>query len=225
MKFINSDNIILGISEKKDGPMKTSRSNRLSFFKNEGLDRKIIISAGLTHGQKVAIIDNLDKETTINDCDALITSSSQYLLTITVADCLPIYFYDDNKKIVALAHAGWRGVASKIASEVINSFINYYGSDQNDLRVLIGPHIRGCHFEVKKDVADHFKEDCLIKKNGKIYIDLSLSVKNQLTELGVPADNINIINECTYCLSDKYYSFRRDHPEIIETMVAYICLK
>ncbi|MDD2681075.1 MAG: peptidoglycan editing factor PgeF [Patescibacteria group bacterium] len=225
MRFTNFDNIISGISEKKDGPMKSSLDNRLLFFKNEGLDKKIIVSAGLIHGNRVAIIESINKETVINRCDALITNNSKYLLAITVADCLPVYFFDNNKKVVALAHAGWRGIISKIISEVVSSFINDYRSNLSDINVFIGPHIQDCHFEVKKDVADYFKQDYLAINNGKKYINLSLAAKNQLIESGVLSSNISISDECTYCLRDKYFSFRRDNPENLETMIAYLSLK
>ena len=225
MDFIDNHNLFIGISEKKDGPMKNSLENRFQFFKNQGLEDKIIISAGLVHKNKVVIIDNISKAEIISDCDALITDQNQYLLTVTVADCLPIYFYDQNKKVIAIAHAGWRGVVSKIAGEVINQFINYYHSDLRDIKVFIGPHLKDCHFEVKNDVASQFKLSDSVIKDEKIYINLAAAVKNQLVESGVSGSNISISQECTYCLTDKYFSFRRDNPKEIDAMIAYIGLK
>ncbi|MHB8904461.1 MAG: laccase domain-containing protein, partial [Patescibacteria group bacterium] len=55
--------------------------------------------------------------------------------------------------------------------------------------------------------------------------NLSRAVKDQLIKLGVQGDNISISPECTYCLTDKYFSFRRDNPKEIEAMIAYIGLK
>lgn len=225
MNYISNQNIYLGISEKKDGSMKGSLENCLLFFKNRGLDNKIIISAELVHKNKVVIIDNLDKNEIIPDCDALITNQSKYLLTITVADCLPIYFYDKNKKVIALAHAGWRGVVLEIVKEVIDQFISHYNSNLGDIEIFVGPHIRDCHFEVKSDVASQFKSSDSIIRNGRIYINLSRTVRDQLLGLGILNNNISISQECTYCLSDKYFSFRRDNPKELEAMVAYIGLK
>ncbi|MBN2854587.1 peptidoglycan editing factor PgeF [Patescibacteria group bacterium] len=225
MNFTDNHNLDLGISDKKDGPMKSSLDNRLLFFKNKNLDHKIIVSAGLVHKNRVVVVDGIDKSKSIPDCDALITNQNKYLLTITIADCLPIYFYDKSKKIIALAHAGWRGVVSNIAWEVINVFISHYNSKPNDIEVFIGPHIKDCHFEVKDDVASQFKTSDSIIINQKIYINLAKIVREQLFELGLRDDNIKITEECTYCLSDKYFSYRRDKPEELETMIAYIGLK
>jgi len=225
MNFTDSQNLYIGISEKKDGPMKSSLENRLLFFKNHNLDNKIIVSAGLAHKNRVVIVDGVNKSQSILDCDALITNESKYLLTITIADCLPIYFYDKNKKVIALAHAGWRGVVSKIAKEVISLFINHYGSNLNDIEIFIGPHIRDCHFEVKDDVSSQFKPSDYTTKDEKTYINLSKTVKDQLLLLNVNSCNINISEECTYCLNDKYFSYRRDNPKELETMIAYIGLR
>src|SRR5574344_1571619 len=101
MNFNNNQNIYLGISQKKDGPMKSSLENRLSFFKQNKLDTKIIISASLAHENNAVIVGNLTENISIPNCDALITNNKNHLLTITAADCLPIYFYDKNKNVVA----------------------------------------------------------------------------------------------------------------------------
>ena len=227
MDFLKNKNIYLGISEREAGPMLlgSSHEKRLSFFKKNGLDNKIVISARLVHENRVAIIDYINENQIIPDCDALITNQNKYLLTVTVADCLPIYFYDRNKRVVAIAHAGWRGVVSKIANEVIEKFISYYGSELGDIEIFIGPHIHDCHFEVKKDVADEFNSSDQIIRDEKIYINLGKIVTEQLIESGILNTSINISSECTYCVSDKYYSFRRDKPKEKEVMIAYIGLK
>lgn len=225
MNFIDSENLNIGISEKEDGSMKSSLENRSLFFKKYNLDEKIIVSATLVHKNKIVIIDNAESNQSIPACDALITDNDKCLLTITVADCLPIYFYDKTKKVVALAHAGWRGVALNIVKEVVNTFINHYGSDLNDVNVFIGPHIQACHFEVQEDVASQFKSSDSIIRDERIYISLSKIVREQLLQLSIKDASISISKDCTHCLTNKYFSYRRDKPEELETMMAYIGLK
>jgi YfiH family protein len=224
MKLTNR-NIWFGISEKKDGPIKYSEENRLLFFKNNNLAQKVIISAGLVDGNQITIVDGLRDSQIIPNCDALISSQEEQLLTITVADCLPIYFYDAQKKVVALAHAGWRGVLSLIAPQVIEKMKEHYHSQADDIIVIIGPHIQACHFEVKNDVARQFKDKNLTIKDGKTFINLAQVVSDQLIQAQVPIANIKVSSECTYCLSDKYFSYRRDRKPELETMIAYIGLK
>lgn len=224
MNFSVNNKVTLGLSEKKDGSMKRFLKNRYAFYKKKGLDRRIIISAGLSHGNKVVVVTDFGSETVISDCDALISNNSKYLLTLTVADCLPIYFYDKNKQVVAIAHAGWRGVVSEIAVKVIKSFVDNYSSNPEDIQVFIGPHIKDCHFEIKDDIADNFKEEDSVIRGGSRYVNLSQIVKKQLLLQGLKKSNINISDDCSFCLSEKYFSFRRDKPKILETMQAYIGL-
>jgi copper oxidase (laccase) domain-containing protein len=112
----------------------------------------------------------------------------------------------------------------EIAKEVINSFVDNYHSDRADIQVFVGPHIHDCHFEVKNDVSPYFPGETVIRE-GKLYVDLSSAVKKQLLASSISANHINISSECTHCLSDKYFSFRRDNPQDLETMISYIGLK
>lgn len=225
MNLFDNQNLHIGISTKKDGPMKDSLENRSLFFKNKNLNDKIIISADLVHENRVVIVDDIKESQLIKNCDALITCQTEHLLTITVADCLPIYFYDKNKKVIALAHAGWRGIFSQIVSKVINVFENHYGSSLKDIEVFAGPHIRDCHFEVQNDLINKFKISDYITRDEKMYINLSEIVKKQLFQLGIGENNVNISDECTYCLGDKYFSYRRDKLPELKTMIAYLGLK
>jgi hypothetical protein len=176
----------------------------------------------------VAIVDNNSLEI-IKDHDALITDDPNLILSITVADCLPLYFYDPIKKVIGLAHAGWRGVENGISLETVKAFEQNYHSAKFDIQVFIGPHIGACHFEVRGDVAEKFSSwpEFIIFRGEKTFIDLAGIVKKQLLAGGLLKKNINVGPECTYCLPDKYFSFRRDNPgeDQMEVMTAYIGLK
>lgn len=225
MDFNDLQNLYLGISKKQDASMKNDFKNRLSFFKNKGFDDKVIISANLVHKDRVVIVDELKENEDILACDALITNNKKQLLSLTVADCLPIYFYDQEKQVIALAHAGWRGVLAGIAKGVVDKFINHYQSKPENILVFIGPHIQKCHFEVKDDVFSQFAEKYLVRREDKIYIDLSQVVFDQLLSSGLSSWNIKISDDCTFCLDKDYFSYRRDKPEELETMIAYLGLK
>ena len=53
--------------------------------------------------------------------DALVTNESGVTLVTYYADCTPLFFVDTKRRVIALAHAGWRGTAAKIGSEVIKT--------------------------------------------------------------------------------------------------------
>ena len=230
--FDSDNNLILGIFDKSQGNMRLFRQNgnpimdhnRKMFFNSFN---KRVMAADLVHGNKVTVVDDWTLGNIITGCDALVTASPDLILSITVADCLPVYFSDRIKKVVGLAHAGWRGVENKISQAVVKALVQNYNSNQSDIEVLIGPHIGVCHFEVQKDVLGKFSlwPDFAVKRAGKTFIDLAGIVKRQLLDVGIV--NIDISSECAYCLKDKYFSFRRDNPgeDNLEVMAAYIGLK
>jgi YfiH family protein len=233
LNFDSNENLIIGISDKSWGNMRVflnsknlvTEKNRRIFF---APFHKKVIAADLIHGNRVVVADNSSAEI-VKACDALITNNPNLILSITVADCLPIYFYDPIKKVVAIAHAGWRGVENEIAREVVKVFAKKYDSDSKDILAFIGPHIGACHFEVQRDVADKFLfyKNHITNKEEGTYIDLGQIVLEQLVKAGLLAENINLSSECTYCLHSKYFSFRRDNPGLdnLEVMTAYIGLR
>jgi YfiH family protein len=94
------------------------------------------------------------------------------------ADCVPILFYDPNKKVIGIAHAGWKGTVSKIARNTVNAMNKNYNSKPKDIIAGIGPAIGPCCYEVKLDVVkkvekslDNGKE-IIIVRDGKYYLDL-----------------------------------------------------
>ncbi|MFA6476636.1 MAG: peptidoglycan editing factor PgeF [Candidatus Paceibacterota bacterium] len=217
-----------GTSQKSDGQMSVysddvSVENRKIFFKKLGLDPGKIVLAGLSHSSNVDLVGEESIGQKINNTDGLITNVPGIILTITSADCLPIFFFDKNKEVIGLAHAGWRGVESNIVSKVIEKMRSKFGSNPKDITVNIGPHIKSCHFEIKDDLVEKFSQykDFITTSDGVTNLDLSAIVREQLKDCGVNPDSINISSECTYCLPDKYYSFRRDKPEKVEVMVSY----
>lgn len=160
------------------------------------------------------------------DFDGLVTKDKGLILCITVGDCLPIYFYDSKKEVIGIAHAGWKGVLGNISENIIGKMSKEFGSRPEDIKVKIGPHIKDCHFVVKEDVSSkfmnykkHFKES-----NDGIFIDLSFIVIEQLSSMGILFENIDTDAECTHC-NNKFFSYRRDKPEYVETMMAYIVMK
>ncbi|OGZ17523.1 MAG: hypothetical protein A2V72_01800 [Candidatus Nealsonbacteria bacterium RBG_13_37_56] len=226
--FKNYSNLIIGFSEKKDGPMKNSVQNRKKFFNKLKIDKELIVRADLVHKNKVKLISKKDAGRLIEKTDGLITKEKNIFLTITTADCLPIFIYDPKKEIIGLIHGGWKSLAGNILKEAINKIINNFKSNPAHILIGIGPGISQCHFEIKNDLVRKwsdrtiFAPGVILKEDNKKHLDLKKIAKLQLIELGIKEENIEISSECTFCLKDKYFSYRRDKPEQIKTMLAII---
>jgi polyphenol oxidase len=230
IKFFKDDkNILAVMSERKDGSMKLLGSqlndaNRTKFFKKYKIEKEKIISAKLTH-TSIARVVNKKSPAVVFGADALITKD-RIFLALTTADCVPVYFYDEKNKIIGLAHAGWRGVAGKIVRNTLEK-MSKLGAEKKAIRIALGPGIKKCHFEIKKDIVDEFKNysQFVIKKNGKIFVDLFGIIKEQLISLKIEEENIFISSECTYENKKRYFSYRRDKPVRAEVMMAIIGMR
>src|SRR4030042_1498806 len=226
--FKNYSNLIIGFSEKKDGPMKNSVQNRKKFFNKLKIDKELIDRADLVHKNKVKLISKKDAGRLIEKTEGLITKEKNIFLTITTADCLPIFIYDPKKEIIGLIHGGWKSLAGNILKEAINKIINNFKRNPAHILIGIGPGISQCHFEIKNDLVRKwsdvtiFATGVFLEAGNKKHLDLKKIAKLQLIELGIKEENIEISSECTFCLKDKYFSYRRDKPEQIKTMLAII---
>ncbi len=224
MKDIFFDKVYFGISNKKDGSMKDQANNVSSFIEKKKLENKTLFLANLNHGNDVLVCgDSSFGE--IPQADALLSNRKDALLAITVADCLPVYFFDEMKKVIGIAHAGWRGLLSGIIINTVDKMIEEYSSNPEDISVFIGPHIKSCCFKIQDDLKDEFRAEDLIFRDNEIFIDLSNIAKKQLDEKGVLEDKIAWSQDCSSCLSEEYYSFRRDKKLGLKTMLAYISFK
>ena len=166
----------------------------------------------------------------IEASDGCITDQPGVVLTSTHGDCIPIYICDPEKRVVGLAHAGWRGTLDGIALVLAGSMMRHFGCDPSDLKAFIGPGIDLCCFEVGREVAEAFldrywwtEEMVALKPDGKYLVDLKAVSAELLKIIGIPEDNIEISPDCTYCDSENYYSWRR--AKETDRMLAYICLE
>jgi hypothetical protein len=145
--------------------------------------------------------------------DAVITNRKHLLIGVQVADCVPILMLDRSRMIIGAIHAGWRGTAAQIVKKTIRKITGQYGSSPEDILFALGPSIRWCCYNVGSEVksavckATGRGEYCR-GQNGAYFIDLLTANKIQILSSAVPEKNIWSSNECTYCLPDKYYSFR-----------------
>jgi len=218
-----------GMSEKLDGAMEIAygdfqqADNRRAFLNRQEIDESKTVSPRQIHSSEVVKVNESHRGKTILDADGLVTNSHNLFLTVTVADCFPIYFYNPASNFIGLAHSGWRGTASNIAGQAIG----HISGNPKNIIAGIGPGIGPCHFEIKNDILPKFADypEAIIKRNVKLFVDLPMIIKKQLIAAGLKVRNIENCGECTFCLKEKYFSYRRDKPKYIEAMIAYIGLK
>jgi YfiH family protein len=183
--------------------------NRQKFYDILGINSKDVALQGQVHSINV-------KKITLGgiypNTDGLYSDESCVFLAVQTADCVPIFMYDHIKKSIAIVHAGWRGAINGIVENTINLFSIKDGENLNNLNVAMGPGIQPCCFEVDEDVYSQFSNKFLKnhEQKNKRYLDLQLSLLTQLTDRGIPIQNIHVNKTCTYCDFENFYSYRRD---------------
>ena len=172
-----------------------------------GFDSDLLAIPNQTHSTNVKKISNKGY---FANTDGLFTSNQSIICTIQVADCLPVFFSHNFRFFCGLVHIGWRGLVNGILSESVELII-YNGFSNEDFQVMIGPSIQSCCFEVSSDLVNSFDANFVKKKfNGKYSVDLQGILKDRLKFYGFLNQNINVIEECTFCDNDKYFSYRRE---------------
>src|SRR5712692_451270 len=89
--------------------------------------------------------------------DSLIVTEAGTLVGIKTADCLPVLLADPRRRVVAAAHAGWRGVAKRVVEKTAGEMRRLFDCDPADLVAAIGPGIQACCFEVGPEVLEEFR--------------------------------------------------------------------
>lgn len=180
--------------------------DRIEFAKILKLDYTNIVIPKQVHSKNISICTEAGN---ITDTDGIITNNKDLVLSIQVADCIPIYLYDDQNQNIGLVHAGWRGLIAGIIENSIEKMKNL-DAKSIDIEVLLGPSIRQCCFEIGPEVGKLFDGKFQkIGKSDRTYLDLQSAVIDKLINMNIQNKNIIDIKECT-CCSDQYHSFRRD---------------
>ena len=168
-----------------------------------GADRMELRSLSQIHS---GLVHNADGEFPVEG-DGLLGSLPGALLSIRVADCLPVLLLDPQRRAVAAIHAGWRGAAAGIAARVVERMAADFGCRPKDIQALLGPCISAPRFEVGPEVAEQFPAETVIDRQPRPHIDLEQAVRLQLGNAGV--ETIHGGGLCTYDRDDWFYSYRR----------------
>ncbi len=192
-------------------------ANRKDFLKRLNIDYRNLVCAKQVHGSVARYICEADMgkgaisyEDSVPDTDALLTDNKNLPLSIFTADCLSIFLYDVKNHAVALIHAGWRSSREHIAGKTIKLMQGTFNSRARDLYAAFGPAIRDCCYEVGEEFTESFTAGYLVKRNGHYYLDLAGMNKRQLLDSGVKDKNIFDPKICTFCRSEKFFSYRKE---------------
>ncbi len=194
-----------------------------------GGDADKLILSDQIHETTVCYVDEkycggTDIEKKLKGVDGMITDIPEVFLATSFADCVPLFFCDSKKKIIASSHSGWKGTVAEIGKCTVQKF-QEMGSAVEDIQVLIGPSICQECYEVSADVAEKFAEvyeqpemGQIIKKGRvtsegeqKYQLDLWAANWFQLKKAGIAPEHMHLAGICTCCNHELLFSHRASH--------------
>ena len=147
--------------------------------------------------------------------DSLIADNPNIAVYLNFADCTPVILYDIKNNIGAVAHAGWRGTALKIAPLTVQKMSELYSTNPKDVIAVIGPAISLKCFETSDEVISALSST-VKNKTGLFegrYADLKNINRVQLAEIGV--EKIDVCPYCTVLDNDKFFSYRNENKTML----------
>ena len=164
------------------------------------------------HGAVVIDAAQVDSD---KKADASFTTAANVVCAVSIADCMPVLLTDVSGRCVAVAHAGWRGLAAGVLQATVKSMRASLEDPSVELIAYLGPAIGPEHFEVGGEVLaametglPEARRAFTARPHGKYLADLFEVGRQALDQIGVT--RIYGGHECTFSDSTRFFSFRRD---------------
>lgn len=141
------------------------------------------------------------------EADALVAFAPGQVCAVLTADCLPVALCDRVGSRVAVAHAGWRG----LAGGVLQATVDALACQPGDLMAWLGPAIGPSAYEVGADVARAFPDEfeaAFAAHGDRWLLDLYAVARLKLAAAGVTT--VSGGDLCTHSEPKRFYSYRRD---------------
>jgi hypothetical protein len=196
-----------------DSPEAVIRNRAIAM---EMLDRQPqdLVTVRQAHTADVVVVERAFSHADAPTADAMVTDRPGLVLGILTADCAPVLLADKKGKVVAAAHAGWKGALGGVLDNTLKAMIGM-GAKQGSILAVVGPCISQRSYEVGPDfpapflAQDASTESYFVKasKPGHFMFDLKGYVLHRLRLVGVteafalPADTCNE--------EQRFFSYRR----------------
>jgi YfiH family protein len=190
--------------------------NRRRICRALDIDEGSVAGGHQVHGASVALIGPKDRGRTRPATDILLTARPGIPLMQRFADCVPLVLYDPVRRVLGLAHAGWRGTVQRVAVEAVRAMIRAFGSRPDQVLAGVGPSIGPCCYRIGPEVAAQVRADfqesegwLLPQTAGAIHLDLWAANRQQLEGVGV--SQVEVAGLCTACHTEEFFSHRAEN--------------
>lgn len=200
-----------GLGSSDDANHVLENRRRVSRHLGGGFDG--VLTLYQVHGATALAIDAPIAREALPKADAVVTTTPGLVVGVLTADCAPVLFADGEAKVVAAAHAGWRGAVAGVLESTIGE-MERLGARRSNIAAALGPCINQAAYEVGEDfVAQVLGQDVRAaaffahEANAKPRFNLRGYVLGRLRAAGL--QSVSDQGRCTYENESLFFSFRR----------------
>ncbi len=201
-----------GLGSKDDPAL--VRENRARVARALGAPREEVTTLYQIHSATALVIDAPFAPGAVPRADALVTRTPGLVIGAMAADCTPVLFADPHARIVAAAHAGWRGALGGILESTIAAMVGI-GAERRRIRAAVGPCINQPAYEVGPEFeAEFLRAD---PENARFFVRSSTGTRSHFdlpgyVEYRLSQAGLGIVERrspCTYENESRFFSYRR----------------
>jgi polyphenol oxidase len=189
------------------------RENRRRVAGQMGVAPAQLVSVHQVHSPDAVVANAPWEGPSRPKADAIVTATCGLAISVTAADCGPVLLVDPNARVIAAAHAGWKGALTGIVESTIQA-MEKLGAERGRMVAAIGPLIRQQSYEVGGEFVERFLDadaDNAVyfipsNRNGHAMFDLAGFIRTRLENAGVLM--IDDLGVDTYS-DERFYSYRR----------------
>jgi hypothetical protein len=194
-----------------------SKANRERFLLDAGFVLSRVRGLEPAHSRNVLFPSRGDEPG--GPADGLVLREPELAVSVTVADCMPIWVLDRESGAFGILHSGWRGTG--ILEVAVRGIESHYGSRPSSIAAILGPAIGSCCYSVSEERAARFSaefgEESVSRRGGSCYLDLRTANVSIAERVGI--GHLLSIEACTSC-DERLGSYRRQGSASFTRMLA-----
>lgn len=188
--------------------------NRRRVAAHLGARPSALLTCHQVHSAEAVVVAQVWEAGASPKADALVTNVPGLALGALAADCAPVLFADPAARVIAAAHAGWKGALTGILESTIGAMVSLGARASRIGAVLgpcigldayeVGPEFKARFVEADPDNSRHFK---VLTEGGRAHFDLPGYVLDRLAKAGL--DTVETVSACTFTDEQRFFSYRR----------------
>lgn len=198
----------------QDAPEALAENRRRALEVLSGNAKAKLLSLYQAHTPDVVTVCEAWEPAARPRADGMVTDHRGIAIGIVTADCAPVLFSDNSKRVIGAAHAGWKGALGGVLEATVVA-MKGLGSKPENIRAAIGPCISQAAYEVGPEFIARFRD--ADPNNTRFFVpaprdthwqfDLEAYVASRLARVGV--GSIEPLHACTYAREADFFSYRR----------------